>query len=130
MVSSRKRNYVFMALRRYQDFSGRSGRREYWSNFLFTLALGAAFVLIDELLGTRRGILGFFSGLFFLVFLIPSMAVCVRRLHDTDKSAWWLLILLIPVVGTIFILLFLLEEGMGTHHEKYGPNPRLVDPEI
>jgi uncharacterized membrane protein YhaH (DUF805 family) len=82
-------------------------------------------MLADALTGTydleTEG--GLLSGLFILGTLLPSLAVTVRRLHDTDRSAWWLLISLIPLVGHAVLLYFLIQDGDETANE-FGPDPK------
>jgi uncharacterized membrane protein YhaH (DUF805 family) len=106
-------------LRKYAVFSGRARRTEFWMfvliNFIITLALAA----IEGLLGTG-GVLG---GLYGLGVLIPGIAVAVRRLHDTDRSGWWYLINLIPLIGWIIFIIFAAQDSQpGTN--QYGPNPK------
>jgi uncharacterized membrane protein YhaH (DUF805 family) len=69
--------------------------------------------------------LGFLSGLYGLVAFIPSLAVAVRRLHDTGKSGWWLLIVLAPFVGWIILIVFFIQDSQPFDNQ-YGPNPKRV----
>jgi len=108
--------------KKYADFEGRARRKEYWSfalgNFLISLVLGGAgfgFGLGSEYL----------SSLFGLFILVPSIAVGVRRLHDTNRSGWWLLVGFIPIIGFFILLYFMLIEG-DTSVNQYGPNPKAV----
>lgn len=104
--------YKEVVLNRYAQFSGRAHRSEYWMFFLVNLLIYAG-------LGTVEGLLGigsFFSGLYGLAVFIPSLAVAVRRLHDTGRSGWWVLLALIPVLGVIALLVLLALEG------EPGPN--------
>lgn len=82
-------------------------------------------MLVDNLLGwfdADAGI-GVLSGIFTLALLIPSLSVSVRRLHDTDRSGWWLLIGLIPLIGGIILLVFFVQDSQtGTY--RFGPNPK------
>lgn len=120
-------NWYREALRKYAVFEGRSRRREYWwfalVNFLIAMALGG----LDMALGTysvESGV-GLFSCLFALAVLVPGIAVTVRRLHDTDRSGWWVLIGFIPLVGAIVLIVFaLLDSQPGAN--RYGPNPKGV----
>ncbi|MFM8304410.1 MAG: DUF805 domain-containing protein [Actinomycetota bacterium] len=99
-------------LERYAKFDGRSGRPEYW---WYTLAA----VIISIVLNVLSGVSDIFtvvSALYALAVLIPGFAVAIRRLHDTDKSGWFLLFALIPCVGLIILIVFLATEGTR------GPN--------
>lgn len=112
--------WYLAVLKNYAGFGGRARRAEYWTfaviNFVITLVL--------DLIGMAAK-LGAILGLVYgLAVLIPSLAVSVRRLHDTGRTGWWLLIALIPFVGAIVILVFMLlpgERGDNT----YGPDPKL-----
>lgn len=106
-------------LKKYADFSGRSRRTEYWMFFLFNFAIGIVLSVVDYVLGTA----GILALLFALAILIPSIAVGVRRLHDTDRSGWWLLIAFIPFIGTIaLIIFFVLDSSPGDN--RFGANPK------
>jgi uncharacterized membrane protein YhaH (DUF805 family) len=120
-------SWYLQALKKYAVFSGRSRRMEYWYFVLFNIIVSIVLGAIDGLLGTLgsgTGV-GLLSGLYGLAILIPSLAVTVRRLHDIDRSGWWILIALVPLIGTIVLLVFALLEGTpGTN--RYGPNPKEV----
>ena len=112
-------------LKKYADFSGRAQRREYWMFVLFNILISIALVVIDSMVGFMDAENGFglLSGLYTLAVLIPSLAVTVRRLHDTGHSGWWVLISLIPLVGAIVLLIFMVQDGQPDQNE-YGPNPK------
>lgn len=117
-------NYFLMPWKKYADFSGRAQRAEYWvfelGNFLIAMALLLVGTAIGQ--GNENYVLIPY-GLFILVSLVPSIAVSVRRLHDTGRSAWWILISLIPFVGAIwFFVLTVFDSKLGSN--KYGPNPK------
>lgn len=106
--------------RNYAVFSGRARRQEYW---WFTLVHTGVFLvlwLVDAVIG-----ISLLSGLYALAALVPSIAVTVRRLHDTDRSAWWLLIGLVPFGGLV-LLVFMLLEGSPSSNQ-YGPSPKRVE---
>lgn len=92
---------------KYATFSGRARRSEYWW-----------FVLLNVIVGMIP-VLNFIWG---LVVLIPALAVCVRRLHDTGRSGWWLLLALVPVLNLILIYFYLCDSQPGANH--YGENPK------
>jgi uncharacterized membrane protein YhaH (DUF805 family) len=109
---------------KYADFSGRARRSEYWWFFLFNVLVGIAASVIDSILGTRYGSgTGLVQALAQLALLIPGIAVGVRRLHDTGRSGWWLLIGLVPLVGWIVLLVFLVQDSQGEN--QHGPSPTM-----
>ena len=114
----------------YANFSGRASRSAYWwwalFNFLVSLAaqildraLGLGPVGADTTYGLRAGVI---TGLLGLALLLPSLAVGVRRLHDTDRSGWWLLIALIPIIGWLVLIFFFVTPGTPGPN-RYGPPP-------
>jgi uncharacterized membrane protein YhaH (DUF805 family) len=118
-------NWYVEVLKKYAVFSGRARRKEYWMFFLFNLIITFVLILIDSLMGTisPQSGLGLLSGLYSLAVLIPSIAVTIRRLHDTGRSGWWILIGLVPVIGGIVLLVFMvLDSEPGAN--QYGPNPK------
>ncbi|GAA4757149.1 DUF805 domain-containing protein [Actinomycetospora chibensis] len=123
--------WYLKVLKQYADFSGRARRTEFWMFVLFNAIAYVVLALIDVLIGTASFAStgtgfqfggGLLSGLYSLGVLIPSLAVAVRRLHDTDRTGWWLLIGLIPIVGGIVLLVFYCIEGTR------GPNQYGMDP--
>ena len=113
--------------RKYAVFEGRSGRSEYWwfalCNALVEFALYFVAGLAIAVLGNAAKVLSVFPAIYVFAALVPSIAVTVRRLHDTGRSGWWILISLVPVVGVIVLLVFLaLESSPGDN--RFGPNPR------
>jgi len=100
---------------KYITFEGRASRSEYWYFVLFMILCYVAASIID-------GVLGLFVlyPLTVLAFLIPSIAAGVRRLHDTDKSGWWMLISLIPLVGFIVLIVLLCLRGTDGEN-RFGP---------
>ena len=118
-------SWYLEALKKYAVFSGRARRMEYWYFVLFNLIVAFVLALIDTLLGTTTGVssFGLLSGIYSLAVLIPTLAVLVRRLHDIDRSGWWILINLIPLVGTIVLLVFALMPGTPGSNQ-YGPDPK------
>ncbi len=86
---------------KYADFNGRASRSEYWWFFLFVILASVATSLFSSIL----------SGLISLATLLPSIAAATRRLHDTNRSGWWQLIVLVPIIGFFVILYFLAQES-------------------
>ena len=118
-------NWYLHVLKNYATFSGRARRKEYWMFFLISALISIVLTLLDILLGTysMEYEAGLFSGLYSLLILIPSIAVVVRRLHDTDRSGWWILISLIPLIGVIVLFVFIcLDSQPGTN--RFGVNPK------
>ena len=120
-------SWYLEALKKYAVFSGRSRRAEYWYFVLFNLIVLIVLELIDALLGTYSFVqgVGLLSGIYSLAVIIPSLAVTVRRLHDIDRTGWWILINLIPLVGTIVLLVFAVTDGTPGNN-RYGANPKEV----
>ena len=118
-------NWFTTALKKYAVFSGRSRRSEYWYFILFYFIIYIALAFVDRVTGTfdpKSGI-GLLTAIFALALLIPSLSVSVRRLHDTDRSGWWLFIGFIPLIGAIVLIVFFaLDSGAGTN--RFGPNPK------
>lgn len=112
-------------LRQYADFSGRAQRKEYWMFMLFHVLIAMAFGAVDTLIGTWDSDTGYglFTTLYNLAVLVPLLAVSVRRLHDTGRSAWWYLIWLIPGIGWLIFLVFMVLDSEQGENE-YGPNPK------
>lgn len=107
-------NGYIEAWKKYAVFDGRSTRSEYW---LFTLG--------NMLAGVIFGLLGaeLLSALYTLAALIPGIAVSVRRLHDIGRSGWWLLIVLLPIVGLIVWIVFMVTDSQPGGNQ-YGGNPK------
>jgi uncharacterized membrane protein YhaH (DUF805 family) len=109
---------VSSVLTQYTGFSGRARRSEFWWYSLFTFVVYLVVALVDAALHTT--VLGLVVG---LGLLLPSLAVTVRRLHDTGRSGWWLLIGLIPLVGAIVLLVFECTDSEPGPN-RFGPSPK------
>jgi uncharacterized membrane protein YhaH (DUF805 family) len=116
-ISSGFRNYV--------GFSGRASRSEFWYWMLFTVLVSIVTSIIDlevfdlEVLSSS---VTPFSSIWGLVTLLPSLAMGVRRLHDTDRSGWWWLLSFIPLIGIIVLIVFWCSEGTRGPN-RFGPDP-------
>jgi uncharacterized membrane protein YhaH (DUF805 family) len=120
-------NWFVDGLKHYATFSGRACRRAYWHFFGMVLLVSIILSVFDTLIGKfdpSTGV-GLFSGLFTLATLVPSLAVGARRLHDTNRSGWWLLIGLVPLVGIIVLIVFLVTAG-DAGDNRFGPPPPLT----
>jgi uncharacterized membrane protein YhaH (DUF805 family) len=118
-------NWYLEVLKKYTVFDGRAELKEYWWFSLFSFIIIIVLSVIDIVTGTFNvnvG-LGLLGGIYTLAVLIPSIAVSVRRLHDTDRSGWWLLINGIPLIGVIVFLVFTGQAGTPGDNQ-YGSNPK------
>lgn len=118
-------NWYLEVLKKYAVFSGRARRKEYWFFMLFNIIISFVLGFIDGFTGsfnTELG-MGFLGGIYSLAVVIPGIAVSVRRLHDTERSSWWLLIALIPLIGAIVLLVFTVQDSKPGPN-KYGENPK------
>ncbi|HEY0085314.1 MAG TPA: DUF805 domain-containing protein [Allosphingosinicella sp.] len=118
--------WMTLPLKRYAEFSGRSRRKEYWMFTLLLIIVNIVITVVETTLGlggSVGGLYGPLSLLFMLAIIVPSIAVGVRRLHDTNRSGWWMLIGLLPIVGGIVLLIFFVLEGTSGSNE-YGPDPK------
>jgi len=125
-----KRYYIDTIKNRFADFEGRASRSEYWyfALFNFVVFMGAGF--LAGILGTISSrltmvVMGILS-IFMIAIFIPGLSLAVRRLHDTGKSGWMLLLGVIPLVGPIILLVFYVTESTPGINE-YGPNPLEIE---
>jgi len=100
----------------YVNFSDRACRSEYWWWFLFVLIVQVVTNIIDAVIGIQLT-----TVIFSLAVLVPGIALGVRRLHDLDRSGWWLLLGLIPLVGAIVLLIWFCTEG-SEGPNRFGPD--------
>ena len=111
-------------MRKYAVFSGRARRQEYWmfvlSNVIIVVFLGIIDGMADS---DSEGSRSTLTTLYVLATLIPFLAVGVRRLHDTGRSGWWMLIGVIPIIGAIVLLIFMIQDSQLMDNQ-YGPNPK------
>lgn len=107
--------YVYV-LQHYAVFSGRASRREYWMFYLFNIIIAFLLAFIDGLVGiSRNSERSILVDIYNVAVFLPSLAVAVRRAHDTNKSGWWILV---PFYGFILMLLAGDKES-----NRYGPDP-------
>jgi len=112
--------YIDALKKKYADFTGRARRTEYWMFVLFSIIIMVGIAIVDALI--TGGLLGI---IYALAILIPSIAIAVRRLHDTNRSGWWVLITLVPFIGPLILIYFLVLDSQPGDNE-YGPNPKAV----
>ena len=114
-------NYLGMFTKKYVCFDGRAERREFWyfalCNFVVSFVLG----LLDQIWGIQ-----ILSGIYSLAVLLPSLGLSVRRLHDINKSGWFILLSLIPLVGAIILLVWACQKGTEGANQ-YGEEPVFVE---
>ena len=124
--------WMLLPLRRYADFSGRSRRKEYWMFALFNALISTAIGVLalalfvadfseEAMIAILYPVLGL-ACLYSLVAFVPGLAVTIRRLHDTDRSGWWLLIGVIPLIGALLLLVFYVTEGTRGSN-RFGLDP-------
>jgi uncharacterized membrane protein YhaH (DUF805 family) len=118
-------SWYLKVLRNYAVFHGRARRQEYWYFVLINVIISVALAIVDGVTGTYNSDvgLGLLSGIYTLAVLIPGIAVSVRRLHDIGRSGWWLLIVLVPLVGAIVLFIFMVLDSKPEQNE-YGPSPK------
>ena len=117
-------SWYLAVLKKYAVFSGRARRKEYWFFILFNLIITIVLTMIDGAMGgLGEGGIGILSGIYSLAVFLPSLAVTIRRLHDTDRTGWWFLIAFIPLIGAIVLLVFMVLDGTPAANQ-YGPDPK------
>ena len=104
-----------VVVKNYVNFEGRASRPEYWWFIL-------AYFIVNVILGIIPKVGTVLSGILALALLIPSIGVAVRRLHDINKSGWWYLLILVPIVGAIILILWFVKPS-DNGENKYGPKP-------
>ncbi|NLI72319.1 MAG: DUF805 domain-containing protein [Bacteroidales bacterium] len=122
-------SWLTLALKKYAQFHGRSRRREFWMFALFCIIVYTVAMILDNALGITYELLGqdvSYGPIYSIVglaLLVPSLAVGVRRLHDIDKSGWYILVNLIPIIGNIWFIVMMITEGTKGDNQ-YGPDPK------
>jgi uncharacterized membrane protein YhaH (DUF805 family) len=110
---------VKTCLNKYASIEGRASRSEYWWFYLFTMIVG----LVPYFLGAIAGssILIIIGGIIILGLMLPGICAGIRRLHDHDKSGWWMLIALVPIVSLVLLYWFVIRGTVGPN--QFGPDP-------
>lgn len=122
---------MLQPLKNYADFQGRARRSEYWLFYLFILIVEVVLISLAGVGGgmseSAPGPLGALAfgllGVFALGIIVPSLAVSVRRMHDTNRSGWWVLISLVPFIGAIWYLVLMVLDGTAGPN-RFGPDPK------
>lgn len=115
-------NWYIRGLQRYIQFTGRAGRAEFWYYILFYILIVIGLRIVDGVLFGATAGNGVLTWLFWLFSIMPNLAIGARRLHDTGRSGWWLLLSLIPIVGLIVLLIWFISQGQEDSNQ-YGPPP-------
>jgi len=123
-------NWYLAVIKKYADFSGRARRKEYWMFVLFNVIISVILNILERVTLSSQDPSAAFSNPFYLLglvyslaVLLPSLGVMVRRLHDTNRNGWTILLALIPIVGAIILLVYECQDGTPGEN-KYGPNPK------
>ncbi len=103
---------------KYAQFDGRAQREEYWMYFLFYIISYIVVAFVSYILH-----MPFLVVIFILAILMPSIAITTRRLHDINRSGWWQLLGLIPIIGGIILLIWYVTDS-DSGSNQYGPNPK------
>ena len=114
-------NWFLIALRKFADFNGRARRKEFWFFYLFmALILIAANLIGNVLAGEEAGLI--LLAVAAVGLLLPYVAVAIRRLHDTNKSGWWMLLAFVPIASLALLVFFVLPGTVGEN--RFGPDPK------
>lgn len=113
-------DYYIQAFQKYGQFSGRATRAEYWWFYLVTFAVYILASILDSILSIPFGLI---STIYSFGSFIPTLALLVRRLHDTGKNGWFLLVIFIPFLGILLFVISMFTDSTPGDN-KYGPNPK------
>lgn len=124
-------NWYFAVLKKYAGFSGRARRKEYWMFILIHVITIIALAAIDRAVFPGRGLTlippydypQMITSIYYVATLLPTLAVVVRRLHDTGRSGFWCFVALVPLVGAIVLVIFLVNNGVAGRNQ-YGADPK------
>ena len=111
--------WYLKVLKNYANFQGRAHRTEYW---MFTL-IHILILFVLYMAEVMMGIPGVLSFIYSLALFVPMLAVACRRLHDTGRSGWWILISFVPVIGPVILLIFVVLDSENRTNQ-YGPVPK------
>lgn len=119
-------NWYLDVLKKYAVFNGRARRQEYWMFVLFNIIISVVLSIVDGMLGmsVAEGV-GLLGALYGLAVLLPGIGVSIRRLHDTNRSGWWLLIAFVPLIGFVVLLVFMVLDSTPGEN-RFGSNPKGV----
>ena len=112
-------DWYLKVIKQYAVFDGRAGRQEFWMFILINLAISIVLSVVEGIIGLN----GILSGLYSLAVLLPTIGVSIRRLHDTGRPGWWLLMCFVPIIGIIVLIIFYAQEGQSGSNQ-YGASPQ------
>lgn len=119
-------SWYLEVLKKYAQFDGRAARTEFWMysliNAIIVIVLQIAASSLIQISATLAIVISLIAGLYSLGVLIPSLAVAARRLHDTGRSGWWILISFVPLIGAFVLLYFCVQPGTPGENQ-FGSNP-------
>ena len=121
-------HWYLEVLKKYAVFSGRARRKEYWMFALVNIIIAVLLGILEAALGIggrREQYQSVLGGLYSLAVLLPTLGVTVRRFHDTGRSGWWILLSFIPLIGSLIVLFFLVQDSEPGEN-RYGPNPKAM----
>lgn len=113
--------YLKVVKGNYANFKGRARRQEYWMFAFINLMIAVLLSIVDTVVFSAGNFI--FSSLYMLIVLIPGIAVAVRRLHDTSRSGWWMLLAVIPVIGVLALIIMMCVDSTPAPNQ-YGSNPK------
>jgi uncharacterized membrane protein YhaH (DUF805 family) len=113
-------NWYVAVLKKYAVFDGRASRTEFWMYTLINIIVLIVLAIIDHIIGTGFRFGGLLYDIYGLAVLLPGLGVAIRRLHDTGRSGWWMLLCLIPLVSLVLIVFLALDSEPGQN--QYGPS--------
>ena len=120
-------NWYLKVLSKYAVLSGRARRTEFWMFTLISTIISMVLGALDSFFGNSPfsgpGSFSPISNLYSLAVFIPSIAVSIRRLQDTGRSGWWLLLIFIPIIGWIMLIIFYAQDSESGEN-RFGPNPK------
>jgi uncharacterized membrane protein YhaH (DUF805 family) len=120
-------NLYIEVLKKYAVFNGRAARKEYWYFILFSILINFLLTIVASIIQNfSPGVSAALLGIYYLAMLIPWLSASVRRLHDTSHSGWWILLILVPLVGPLVLLIFMVQDSQANENQ-YGPNPKLAE---
>ncbi|GAB4525516.1 MAG: DUF805 domain-containing protein [Pleurocapsa sp.] len=115
-------SWYLKVLKKYKRFHGRARRKEYWYFILFNWIILMLLVLIESLIMPDAE-MGILATIYMLAIFIPGLGVTIRRLHDTGKTSWWILINFIPLIGPLIFLFFMIQDSQPGRN-RFGRNPK------
>lgn len=119
-------NYYSICLSKFADFSGRARRREYWTFALVNCLIAMLLLILGLAFGEDSPASNIMVTIFYLIMLVPNLSVSVRRLHDIGKSGWYMFLSLIPLIGSLLLLVWSFMDSEPDENQ-YGENPKGED---